>query len=166
MLDLLFILISVVAVAGGIGMISFKQPINSALSFIVTILCLAGLYALLNAPFIFMAQIIVYAGAVITLLLFIIMFLNIQEKELPNEKNRFLIMVLGGLFLIPLNLVVYEGMKSIEPKRLDILQSDFGSIEHLGSELFSSWILPFELISILLLVALVGAVVLAKKEVK
>lgn len=89
MINVLFILLSLMAVAGALGMVSFRQPVNSALSFIVTILALAGLFALLSASFIFMVQIIVYAGAVITLLLFIIMFLNIQEDHLPEEKNRF-----------------------------------------------------------------------------
>lgn len=75
-------------------------------------------------------------------------------------------MAVGALFLVPLNVVVMQSMGSLESKPLDILPGDFGSITLVGADLFSSWILPFELISILLLAALIGAVVLAKKEVK
>ena len=166
MINILFFILSLMAVVGALGMISFRQPVNSALSFIVTILALAGLFALLSASFIFMVQIIVYAGAVITLLLFIIMFLNIQEDHLPEEKNRFKVMALGALFLIPLNVVILQSMGSLDSKPLDILPGTFGSITLVGADLFSSWILPFELISILLESAIIGAVILAKKEVK
>ena len=164
MINVLFIILSCMAVVGALGMISFRQPVNSALSFIMTILALAGLFALLSASFIFMVQIIVYAGAIITLLLFIIMFLNIQEDHLPNEKNRFKTMAFGAVFLIPLNIVVFQSMGSLELKHLDIIPGTYGSTTLIGANLFSSWVLPFELISILLLAALIGAVVLAKKE--
>ncbi len=158
---IIFILLSVFAIAGAVGMISFYQPIHSALSFILTIIAIAGLFALLNATFLFAVQLIVYAGAVITLLLFIIMFLNIKDENLPDEKHRFLPMIGGAFFLIPLNLVVLKAFGDLDSRSLDILPVDFGSIGLIGSKLFTGWILPFELISILLLVALIGSIVLA-----
>lgn len=166
MTSFLFVTLSIFAIGGGIGLISFQRPTNSALSFIVTIMAIAGLFALLNASFLFMVQLIVYAGAVITLLLFIIMFLNIQDKHLIKEKNRVPIVILGTIFLIPFNLVVLKAMQTIPPKPLTILQNDFGGIKLVGAKLFVGWILPFELISILLLVALIGAIVLASKAKK
>lgn len=161
MLTLLFILLSAFAIFGAIGMISFHQPSQSALSFIMTIISIAGLFALLSASFLFMVQLIVYAGAVITLLLFIIMFLNVQENRLPKENGRFRIMLGGAIFLIPFNLVVLKAFRDLDDKKLTILSDDFGTITQVGEKLFNSWILPFELMSILLLVALVGAIVLA-----
>lgn len=158
---IIFILLSVFAIVGAIGMVSFYQPIRSALSFIVTIISIAGLFALLNASFLFAVQLIVYAGAVITLLLFIIMFLNIKKENLPKERGRFITMISGAFFLIPLNLVVFKAFEDLERKELTLLPNDFGSIELVGAKLFTGWILPFELMSILLLVALVGAIVLA-----
>ncbi len=164
MLELMFVLLSLFACAGALGMISFHQPSYSALSFIVVVIALSGMFALLNASFLFMVQLIVYAGAVITLLLFIIMFLNVQEESLPEENGRFKIIALGVLVLVPLNLVIYKAFDGLEKKPLELLQNDFGSISHIGGELFSSWILPFELISILLLCALVGSIILALRK--
>ncbi|PID47200.1 MAG: NADH-quinone oxidoreductase subunit J [Proteobacteria bacterium] len=166
MLDFLFILLSFFALVGAIGMISFKQPSYSALSFILTIIAIGALYALLNASFLFMVQLIVYAGAVITLLLFIIMFLNVKEENLPDEKNRFKIMFIGAIFLIPLILVVLKAMGSLDDRILSILPIEYGSIEVVGAKLFSAWIVPFELVSILLLVALIGSIVLATRKNK
>lgn len=161
MLNVVFILLSAFAISGAIGMVSFRQPSQSALSFIMTIIAIAGLFALLSATFLFMVQLIVYAGAVITLLLFIIMFLNVQEDKLPKENGRFRIMLAGGIFLIPFNLVVLKAFKDLENKSLTILPNEFGGIDLVGAKLFTGWILPFELMSILLLVALVGAIILA-----
>lgn len=166
MISFLFIALSLCAILGAIGLISFQRPTNSALSFIVTIISIAGLFALLNASFLFMVQLIVYAGAVITLLLFIIMFLNIQDRHLIKENNRLSVILLGSIFLIPFNIVVFKAMQTIPSKPLEILQNNYGSIELVGAKLFGGWILPFELVSILLLVALIGAIVLAKKAVK
>ncbi len=158
---IIFTLLSVFAIVGAIGMISFYQPVYSALSFILTIIALSGLFALLNASFLFAVELIVYAGAVITLLLFIIMFLNIKDEHLPNEKGRFLVQIGGAFFLIPLNLVILKAFSDLDDRELGIITGDFGTIGSVGKELFSSWVLPFELISILLLVALVGSIVLA-----
>lgn len=166
MIDILFIILSTFAIIGAFGMISFKQPSNSALSFIVTLIAISGLFALLNASFLFMIQIIVYAGAIVTLLLFIIMFLNVNELALPEEKDKFLIMMFGVVFLVPLNIVVFKAFQSLKSKPLEILSSDFGSIEKIGKHLFNNWVLPFELISILLTIALIGAIALAKKDKK
>lgn len=166
MSSFLFVVLSLFAVGGGVGLITFQRPTNSALSFIVTIISLAGLFALLNASFLFMVQLIVYAGAVITLLLFIIMFLNIQDKHLIKEKNRVGVVIVGIILLIPFNLVVLKAIGTIRAKPLEILQNDFGSIKLVGERLFEGWVLPFELVSILLLVALVGAIALATKATK
>ena len=163
MMDILFLLLSFFAILGAVGMVSFHQPIHSALSLILTILALAGLFALLSASFLFMVQIIIYAGAILTLFIFIIMFLNVKEANLPKEPNKTITLFLGAIALIPLNILILRALYKM-PLHVNALPSDFGKIKPLGMELFTHWLLPFELISILLLVALIGAVVLGRKE--
>jgi NADH-quinone oxidoreductase subunit J len=164
MIDIVFLILSFMAIAGGIGMISFAQPMYSAMSLIVTIVALAGVFAILSAPFMFMVQIIIYAGAIITLLLFIIMLLNIKDEALPKEPNKKITIVLGGILLLPLNYLIIKNFYLLPSKPMGILNSNFGNIKLFGDELFKNWLVPFELISLLLLAALVGAVVYARKE--
>lgn len=163
MMDVLFILLSLFAILGALGMVVFHQPVHGALSLILTIIALAGLFALLSASFLFMVQIIVYAGAIITLLIFIIMFLNVKEAHLPKEPYKNITLFLGAIALLPLNILILRAFATL-PMAMTPLSPDFGSIEALGMELFNHWLLPFELISLLLLVALVGAVVFGRKE--
>lgn len=160
--DFLFLTLSLLALGSAGGMIYFHQPINSALSFIVTLLSIAGLFALLGGSFLFLVQIIIYGGAVVALILFIIMFLNIKEENLPSEphKNRWLL--LSILLIFPMGAYLVERVASTTFEHHHI--EDFGNIYALGKTLYSQWVLPFEMISILLLIALVGVVVLAKKE--
>lgn len=143
-------------------MIYARQPINSALSFIVTLLSIAALFALVGGGFLFIVQIIIYAGAIIALLLFIIMFLNIKEENLPDEpyKKRW---ILGMSVLIaPFSAILISSVHKMDFQDLHL--QNFGGIKDIGKELFTEWVLPFELISILLLIALIGVVVLAKKD--
>ena len=145
-------------------MVLFHQPVHSALSLILTIIALAGLFALLSASFLFMVQIIVYAGAIITLLIFIIMFLNVKEVNLPKEPYKNITLFIGSLALLPLNFLILRAFSKLPLAQQNVLVEGFGDIKPLGMELFEKWLLPFELISILLLVALIGAVVLGRKE--
>ncbi|MBL0687195.1 MAG: NADH-quinone oxidoreductase subunit J [Sulfurospirillum sp.] len=164
MIDIIFIILSFFAIIGGLGMILFAQPIYSALSLIVCLVALGGVFALLSAPFLFMVQIILYAGAIITLVLFIIMFLNVKSDNLPNEPYKIPTILVGGILLVPFNLLIIKGFSTLEDKPMHIIGEGFGSIKGFGMELFRNWLVPFELISILLLVALVGAVVYLRKE--
>lgn len=164
MADLLFIALAFLAISGAIAMISYRHPMYSALGTLITMLSVAGMFALLNATFLFMVQIIVYAGAIMTLILFILMFLNIKEEDLPKEPNKFKLIAIGAVIMIPLNILILKAVSKLPPKDLNISNSDFGDIKPLGIELFNNWIIAFELISILLLIALVGSVVLAQKR--
>ena len=163
MLDIIFLLLSSFAIGGALGMVLFHQPVHSALSLILCIIALSGLFALLSASFLFMVQIIVYAGAIITLLIFIIMFLNVKEANLPKEPHKNITLFLGALGLIPLNILILRAFYKLPSSFLE-KNDNFGDIKPLGMELFEHWLLPFELISILLLVALIGAVVFGRKE--
>lgn len=164
MMDAIFIILALFAIGGALGMVFFHQPVHSALSLILTIIALAGLFALLSASFLFMVQIIVYAGAIITLLIFIIMFLNVKETSLPKEPYKNITLFFGSLVLLPFNFLVLRAFSKLPLAQQNVLVEGFGNIKSLGIELFRGWLLPFELISILLLVALIGAVVFGRKE--
>ena len=99
-----------------------------------------------------------------TLILFILMFLNIKEEDLPKEPNKYKFIVFGAFIMIPLNILILKAVSKLPAKDLTISNTDFGNIKPLGMELYNNWIIAFELISILLLVALIGSVVLAKKR--
>lgn len=164
MSDLIFIALSLFAIIGGVMMLVYKNPMYSALGLLVSILAVAGLFALLNATFLFMVQIIVYAGAIMTLMLFLLMFLNIKEESLPQEPNKNLLMGIGAIVMIPFNIVVIKAVSNLPNANMEIQESTFGDIKPIGIQLYNDWILPFELISILLLIALIGSIVLVQRK--
>lgn len=164
MTDLLFVALSFLAIAGAIAMIVYANPMYSALGVLISMLSVAGMFALLNATFLFLVQIIVYAGAIMTLILFILMFLNIREEDLPKEPKKFKLIALGAVVMIPLNVLILKAVAKLPERDLLITEGDFGGIKPIGIQLYNNWLVAFELISILLLVALIGAVVLAKKR--
>ncbi len=162
--DGLFIAFSVLAVLGAMGLVLSRHPMNGAMSLIVTMVSLAGLYALLSAKLIFVLQLIVYAGAIMSLILFIIMFLNIQTDDLPEEKGRLYYLLGGIVVILPIASFLVKIIKNLPNERITIVGCGFGGVKEVGLVLFQDWLLPFEIVSILLLVALLGAVVLAGKR--
>ncbi len=164
MTDLVFIALSLFAILGAIAMLVYKSPMYSAIGILITMLSVAGLFALLNATFLFMVQIIVYAGAIMTLMLFIIMFLNIKDENLPKEPKKYILIALGTVIMIPFNVVILKAVSNLPNANMNIVEGTFGDIKPIGIQLYTNWLLAFELISILLLVALIGAVVLAKRR--
>lgn len=160
----LFFGFALLAILGALGLILFKHPMNGAMSFVVTLISLAGLYALLSAKLIFAIQLIVYAGAIMSLILFIIMFLNIQEKDLPLDPNRWFYLAGGVVVVAPIAGLLMKISKSLPAGEATVIEEGFGGVKEVGQLLFRDWLLPFEIVSILLLVALVGAVVLAGKR--
>jgi NADH-quinone oxidoreductase subunit J len=160
----LFFGFALLAVLGALGLILFRHPMNGAMSFVITLISLAGLYALLSAKLIFAIQLIVYAGAIMSLILFIIMFLNIQVEDLPDETGR--LFYLGGSLVViaPIAFLLMRVTRTLPPGDAAIIEEGFGGVKEVGILLFTDWLLPFEIVSILLLVALVGAVVLAGKR--
>ncbi|WP_418184978.1 NADH-quinone oxidoreductase subunit J [Aliarcobacter vitoriensis] len=164
MADIIFIALAFFAITGAIAMLVYKSPMFSALGLLITMLSVAGMFALLNATLLFMVQIIVYAGAIMALILFILMFLNIKEEDLPREPRKYQLIAFGAILMIPLNVLVLKAVSNLPTKDLSPIESDFGKIKSVGLELYNNWIVAFELISILLLIALVGSVVLAKRR--
>lgn len=164
MIDLIFIALAFLAISGAIAMIIYANPMYSALGVLISMLSVAGMFALLNATFLFLVQIIVYAGAIMTLILFILMFLNIKDEDLPHEPKKFQLIGLGAAVMIPLNVLILSAVAKLPKKDLNITDTNFGDIKPIGIVLFDNWLVAFELISILLLIALIGSVVLAKKR--
>lgn len=162
--ELLFNGFAVLAVLGALGLVLFRHPMNGAMSLVVTMISLAGIYALLSAKLIFALQLIVYAGAIMSLILFIIMFLNIQEKDLPVEKRRWVYLLGGVVVITPIALLLIKIVKTLPGSDATIVGGGFGGIKEVALVLYQDWLLPFEIVSILLLIALVGAVVLAGKR--
>lgn len=162
MSDILFFTLAVLAIAGALGMVSFLQPMYSAISFVICLIALAGIYALLGSSFLFAVQIIIYAGAIVSLILFIIMFLNIKPENLPKEPKKNSYLLVSSISVLPFSyLLIYVLEFLPEPKELP---EHFGEIKNVGLSLFNDFLLPFEAISMLLLISLIGAIVLAQKE--
>lgn len=161
----LFYFLSFLAIMFGLMVVLSKNPVNSVLYLVLTFFAIAGHYVLLNAQFLAAVHIIVYAGAIMVLFLFVIMLLNLN-KETEPQKNIWLKLSAGvsaGLLLVVL-VGSLKGAESIIP--LNEFNPNIGLIENLGKTLFSDFLLPFEISSILLLAAMVGAVMLGKKSIK
>ncbi len=160
---ILFWIFALIAVISALVVILAKNPITSALALIITLFILAGYYVLLCAQFIAAVQIVVYAGAIMVLFLFVIMLLNLQK--LPGmfkttSTTLILGIIVGGLLFL-LALRALTGMSLTEGAAYDV---DLGSTANLGSKLFTTYLLPFEIASVLLLSAIVGAIVMIRKS--
>ncbi len=157
----LFIVLAAMAVSGAVSLILQRHPIHSALSLIVVMAALAGLYLLLGAEFIAAVQIIVYAGAIMVLFVFVIMLLNagVEERTSFSRMARYVGLPLAVVFLLQL---VWWAAKV--PAQTTQTAEALTSTRSLALMLFREFLLPFELTSILILIAILGAVVLAKKE--
>jgi NADH-quinone oxidoreductase subunit J len=162
---ILFIVFATIAVVCAFNLIFQKHPISSALSLIGVMGSLAVLYLLLGAEFIAMAQMIVYGGAVMVLFIFVIMLLNAGSEKSSN-KSWFAQIAGLPLLLALVALIVFLVRTVLPPMRVVEFGSWVGgTAEAIGQMLFTEYLLPFEIISILILIAILGAVVLARKEI-
>ncbi len=162
-MTILFYIFAAVTVLAALNMVLQRTPVYSALSLIVVLCSLAVVYLLLGAEFMAVIQVIVYAGAIMVLFVFVIMLLN-AGRESPSHRSRmakWLGAPLIGAFLVEMLMVIWAQFpptSAASPAHLD------GSPAAIGHLLFRNYVLPFEVTSILILVAVLGAVVLAKKE--
>lgn len=161
---ILFWVLTAAALGSSLMMIASKNPVHSVLWLIVTFFAISGHYILLNAQFLAIVNIIVYAGAIMVLFLFVIMLMNLNKPMAPL-KNRWLQMI-GGISGGCLLLVLVAALRNTEIAKnvAETRTGDIGLIKNLGSELFSTFVVPFEISSILFLSAMVGAVVIGKKD--
>ena len=159
-----FFIAAALAVAGGLGVVTFRQPIRSVLSLVVVMLALSVEFLLLSAQFIFVAQLIVYAGAVMVLFLFVIALLG-PAREIGTGRLRFQT-ALSGLFVLALLGLLWSMLQGVQYRHPDqgTDLSTFGTVQSIAIGLFTKFLYPFELTSLLLLVAAIGAIYLSRKE--
>jgi NADH-quinone oxidoreductase subunit J len=168
MTTLLFVLLFGLAVGSAIAMVAQRNPLYSAISLIGVFIALAGLYLMLAAPFLAAIQIIVYAGAIMVLVVFVIMLLNVEEEE-PRKRTRSLkipAVLLAALLFAEAGFILYfvgaSGVEPLDPNAAGN-PSNVGLSASIGTGLFTTYLLPFEITSILLLMAIVGAMTLARR---
>ncbi len=146
-------------------MITRKNPVHSALALILTLLCLAGLYLMLYAPFVAGVQIILYAGGIMVLFLFVIMLVNLERSQKEKQFNQqwaagiLAAVALGGLLVA----IYAKGSRLFV--RPELLFPEAENTQQVGQMLYGNYMFPFEIASLLLLVAIIGAVVMAKKRI-
>jgi len=163
--NILFYILSLFLLIGSIGMIRAKQSVFSAISFFLAMLSLAGLFALLNQTFLFLAQILVSVGAIITLTLLVMVSINMQTHNLPKDRVSYKEFSLLMILILPIIALIINAISSLDLEFKDIDES-FGTIKGIGQTLFDSWVLPFEIVSILLLTAMIGGLVIARRRFK
>ncbi len=157
----LFGLIALFALAGGVGVIVSRRPVYSALSLLLVLLCLAVDYLLLDAQFIAVLQVIIYAGAIVVLFVFIIMLLHARSGEGPGLGAVLppsLVIFLCALCAVGL-LAVLAGTPQPWPR----VDPAYGTVQQVGRALFTRYVLPFEAASVVLLIGMIGAVALGKR---
>ncbi len=160
----LFYFLSALATFSALMVVFSRNPVYSVLYLILMFFCLTGHYILLNAQFLAIVNIIVYAGAIMVLFLFVIMFLNLRKDTEPKQPPilKFIAVLSGGLLMVIMVAVLSKvETLSATTKNFD---SQIGMVENLGKVLYTEYLLPFELASILFLAAMVGAVMLGKRE--
>lgn len=162
-----FIVFAIGAVAGSLGVLLAKNPINSAISLVMGFFFLAGIYVLLNASFMGVIQVLVYAGAIMVLFIFVLMLLNFREEDMGDGKIG-AHQVLGSLMGVAILVVLIQTIvgTSFTGTRLvtESVPTGFGEVATIGNTMITAWVLPFEMAAVLLLVGIVSAVVVAKKR--
>jgi NADH-quinone oxidoreductase subunit J len=161
---ILFIFLSVMALGSALMVITRKNPVHSVLYLIVTFFAISGHYILLNAQFLAIVNIIVYAGAIMVLFLFVVMMMNLNVAVEPqkNKLLQFAGVISGGSLLLVLLAAVSKSKTGNAAVQLQ--EGDYGLIKTLGKVLFNDYVVPFEISSVLFLSAMIGVVVMSKKE--
>ncbi|MBK6540344.1 MAG: NADH-quinone oxidoreductase subunit J [Flavobacteriales bacterium] len=159
----LFYLFAVISVLSALMVVAARSPVNSVISLIVCFLSIAGHYILLNAQFLAAVHIIVYTGAIMVLFLFVIMLLNLNKITEPSKTltTRIAAVTAGALFLFTLLGALRQGVQITAAKEFD---GSTGLVKSVGQSLFSEFLLPFEMSSVLFLSAIIGAVMLGRKD--
>ncbi len=145
-------------------MVTRKNPLGGALGLVLAFVALAALFAMLHAEFVFILQILLYGGAIMVLIIFTIMLLNLSPKELREPP----VGRIKGIFILAVTAIGFVGFARVLrllPEGVSYVAPTFGDIEQVGSLMLSKYLFPFEIISVLLLVAIVGVVLLAKKNI-
>jgi NADH-quinone oxidoreductase subunit J len=165
---LIFIILAVIATGSAVSILVQRHPIYSALSLILTFIALAGIYIQMHAEFIAVMQIVIYTGAIMVLFVFVIMLLNVREGSVTTPSLRLIKyfgLPLSILLMVQISLIVFKAYSGYEISLSPSAPNLAGNTAAIGKELYTRYLLPFEVTSILLLVAIIGAIVMAKKEI-
>jgi len=178
--DPVFLVAALVAAGSAVVMVTRRNPVYAALWLMQCFLAVAVIFLKLHAPFLAAVHVLVYTGAILVLFLFVIMLLNLSPRELGEEHSKpakALGLGVCGLLFLLLAAAFLKGAPDGAPFRpleavqkhpgghaLDISAKDWGGVRHVGSELFETFVVPFEIVSVLIIVAILGAVVLAKRK--
>ena len=164
---ILFLGLAIFAVLAAISMLVSRNAVYSALFLVLNFLAIATIYLLLNAAFIAMVQVTVYAGAIMVLFLFVIMLLGAEKVETtPSLPWQLPVAILLGIGLLGEFIYILFGRSAKSGQALAQVGEAFGSPASVGRTLFNTYLIPFEITSVLLLVAIVGAIVLTRDEKK
>lgn len=164
MLELsIFVILALFMIGGSVAMITNKQTIFSAFGFLVAMIGLAGMFALLDSRFLALAQIMVSVGAIVVLSMLTILTINAKEESLPHEPHKYKWILVSTILVMPFTFLLYKTLSSFG-QNFELTQSFTSKV--IGKTLFTNWVLPFEIVSILLLAAMLGAIVIARKEEK
>ena len=158
-----FLLLSSFLFVGAGAVVLARSPYANAFGFFVASLAVAGLFALLHLSFLFLAQILVSVGAVVVLTLIVVLTINLREEKTPGEPLKWLWILASALVAAPFGWLLYRALASMAVPFGEVPDT-FGDAKATGLALFGDWVLPFELLSILLLAAMVGAIVIGRKE--
>lgn len=157
----IFSILALFMIGGSIAMISNKQTVFSAFGFLVAMIGLAGIFALLNSQFLAIAQIMVSVGAVVVLSMLTILTVNARETNLPKEPHKYKWIIFTSILVTPFTVLLYKTLTTL-PDHFSTMETVNSKV--IGKLLFSEWVLPFEILSILLLSAMLGAIVIARKS--
>lgn len=160
--QILFWILAIASLFSALMVVISKNPVFSVIWLIVTFFSISGHYILLNAQFLAVVNIIVYAGAIMVLFLFVIMLMNLN-KEAEPRKNKWLNLI-GAIAGGSLLLVLIAALKTTDKEMTQLRDGNIGLIKNLGNVLFNQYVVPFEISSILFLSAMVGAVILGKRD--
>ncbi len=160
---MLFWPLAAVAVVSALFVIAKRNPLGSALALAVHLVALAGLFASLSASFLFIIQILVYAGAVVVLIVFVIMLLDLREADLRGQALQRGKFAASAIACVAATALLLRGVAAAPGTPPAAIAADFGSVESMAGELFTRYLLPFEVVSVILLVGIIGAVVIAKR---
>ncbi len=165
MTQYLFYFLAFLAILSALMVIFSKNPVYSVLYLVLTFFAIAGHYILLNAQFLAIVHIIVYAGAIMVLFLFVVMLLNLNKETEPQKSVlvKLAAVIAGGILLLTI-IGSLKGTEFLTPGPNPQVNNQIGLVKNLGMVLFKDFLLPFEVSSILFLTAMIGAVMLGKKE--
>jgi NADH-quinone oxidoreductase subunit J len=168
--NVVFWVFAPISIAAAVGMLVMRNVVHAALFLVVNFFCIAVMYLLLDAPFLFAVQIVVYAGAIMVLFLFVIMLLGVDRSDVRTERlflQRPLAIMLAVAFLAEITVAIHAavGFSTLAPDGFDQLQTN-GNAQAIAEVLFRDYFFPFEVTSILLIVAAIAAMVLAQRKVR